>query len=270
MTDINKIVDSLNIPKQLIDKSEALFKALFAPSISELSGTIADNVRLRRFKNQVKILTKAQQILKDKHIDPRKVSLKVLAPLIEHSLYEEDKDLQKKWANLIAYVITDKEEEFLHSNFMRILNLLNPLEAKILDSLHKNFLNQQKRNLQKSVQWAEKGRTERFLKGRFTYTKIKDVKRQSKFIDKYIFSLVEQADKHKLEKEKYRYFISNLVSIGLLKWKIKIDSDIMERNIDGIVQYENSIETFDYGTFIFTPLGIRFIEVCSFSQQQSK
>jgi hypothetical protein len=50
---------------------------------------IADNVKMRRFQNQLKIFTKAQKILEQKNIDPSKVSLKTLAPLIEFSSYEE-------------------------------------------------------------------------------------------------------------------------------------------------------------------------------------
>ena len=94
MADIEKIIDNLNLPKQILDKSEALLKTLFGPSFDELGGMISDSVRLRRFKNQIKIFSKAQQILKDKNIDPKKVSLKVLAPLIEYSSYEEEETLQ--------------------------------------------------------------------------------------------------------------------------------------------------------------------------------
>lgn len=105
MTEVNKIIDNLNIPKQILDKSENLFRSLFGPSINEMGGLIADNVRLRRFKNQIRIFSKAQKILRDKNIQPSKVSLKVLAPLIECSSLEENKTLQEKWANLIAHIL---------------------------------------------------------------------------------------------------------------------------------------------------------------------
>lgn len=47
MKDLSKVIDGLNIPKQLLDKGEKAFKALFGPSISELAETIRDSFRLR-------------------------------------------------------------------------------------------------------------------------------------------------------------------------------------------------------------------------------
>ena len=44
MIDLNKMVENLNIPKQILDKTEALAKALFGPSFAELGNSIADEV----------------------------------------------------------------------------------------------------------------------------------------------------------------------------------------------------------------------------------
>jgi len=110
MSEITDLIKDFNIPKQLIDKSEALLKTLFCPSFEELGGMISGSVKLRRFKNQLKIFEEAQDILKKKNINPKNVSLKVLAPLIELSSYEEDETLQKKWSNLIASILIDNED----------------------------------------------------------------------------------------------------------------------------------------------------------------
>ena len=76
MPDIEKIIDGLNLPKQILDKSESLLKTLFGPSLNEVGELLADSVKLRRLKNQIKIFSKAQEILKANHIDPKKVSTK--------------------------------------------------------------------------------------------------------------------------------------------------------------------------------------------------
>jgi alpha/beta superfamily hydrolase len=62
MGELSDIVKDLNWPKQILDKSEALLKTLFGPSFEEFGGMISDQVKLRRFKNQLKIFTKAQDI----------------------------------------------------------------------------------------------------------------------------------------------------------------------------------------------------------------
>lgn len=66
MGELSEIIKDLNLPKQLLEKGEQAFKAVLGPSIKEFSETLADNFRLRRFKNQVKILGKAQEILEKK------------------------------------------------------------------------------------------------------------------------------------------------------------------------------------------------------------
>lgn len=76
--------------KWVIEKWEALGKALFWESIKEFWWMLADNIRLRRFSNQIKIFSKAQAILEERWINPKQVSLKVLTPLIDLSGLEED------------------------------------------------------------------------------------------------------------------------------------------------------------------------------------
>lgn len=257
MTDFLKIVDNLNIPKQIIDKSEALLKALFGQSLEEFGGLISDNVRLRRFKNQIKIFEKAKKILADKNIDSAKVSLKVLAPLLEYCSLEENLSLQNKWAHLVAFVLSSDDEEFLQANFIKILNLLHPAEAKILDNLQKEYLIKINKKL---IYYNEKRKRkieEKFMNNDFISPRKKGrLSKQANFIDGNIFSIIFQSEKYNIEREKFRYYISNMVSLGLLRWKIKID-DQSEKHEGG------EIIVYDYTHFIFTPLGLRFLEVCN-------
>ena len=78
---------------QLINKGEAAIKAVLGPSVTEISETFADYFRLRRFKNQVKIFTKAQEYLEETGIEPKQVDLKVLVPLVQLCSLEENPDL---------------------------------------------------------------------------------------------------------------------------------------------------------------------------------
>jgi hypothetical protein len=41
MANINKIVEEINIPKQILDKSEKLLKLLFGPSLGEIGGMVS-------------------------------------------------------------------------------------------------------------------------------------------------------------------------------------------------------------------------------------
>jgi hypothetical protein len=135
MSELSKVVSDLNLPKQLIEKGEAAFKAVLGPSITEISETFADSFRLRRFKNQVKILSKAQKILEDNNLKAKQVNLKVLVPLLEFSSLEEDELLQEKWSNLIANIVTIDGKTLLKQNCIDILKKISNSEAKLLDYL---------------------------------------------------------------------------------------------------------------------------------------
>lgn len=51
--------------------------------LEELGGLLADQVKFYRFKNQVRILLKAQKFLGEAGVNPRRVPLKTLIPSLE-------------------------------------------------------------------------------------------------------------------------------------------------------------------------------------------
>lgn len=263
MTDINKIVENVNLPKQLIDKSEKLLKTLFGPSLTEFGEMIADNVKFRRFKNQIKIFTKAQNILKQKNINPTKVSLKALAPLIEYSSYEEDKTLQEKWVNLTVNILSNNIEESLQQNFIRILNLISAEEASILDKLYVILKNKQEQSLKTNLRQKKKRQMLRKKGLEFREANKWFAVNEAKFLDSHIFSMSEISTKLKINKEALRLYISNLIALGVLKWKIKIDISSKMVDDDTVIEIEHQhIEIYDYSTFIFTHIGARLVQVC--------
>ena len=77
---MNIIKETLGIPKELIKSTEKFLSALFGEPVHEISSILGDSVRLIRFKNQLKILSKAREILLKNNLNPQKVSLKLLVP----------------------------------------------------------------------------------------------------------------------------------------------------------------------------------------------
>jgi hypothetical protein len=257
MADVEKILDNLNIPKQILDKSEALLKTLFGPSFHEVGGMIADQVKLRRFKNQVTIFTKAQKILKDKKIDPKKVSLKVLAPLIEYSSYEEEEGLQDKWAKLTAHVLAEDDDIIFHQNCISILNKLSSLEAKLMDDLHEEL---EFMRIKKHKQDVE--RYERM----FEYVKepMKPRKPDNISLQSLKFNLSNLSERNKVSMSSLEFSITNLVALGLLKWETDVEveaSKADEDPTDSTIDVDVNVSNNDF--FIFTTLGDRFVKTCS-------
>lgn len=249
MPDIEKIVDNLNLPKQILDKSEALLKGLFGQSFDEIGGMIADQVRLRRFKNQITIFTKAQKILKEKKIDPKKVSLKVLAPLIEYSSYEEEESIQDKWSYLTAHILENSSDVTFQQNCIGILNKISSEEAMFLDNLYLSFLKKRRERQNKE-------------KERYAQMKVKiPVRELDQYpLDHFPFNVNE---KFGFAKNRIEFLASNLIALGLLKWETEVEVDASKSSEDPedtAIDVDVTVDNNYY--FIFTQLGIKFVEVC--------
>ena len=85
----------------LAQAAKEFLQKVVTPPLEELGLLFADSVKLWRFKNQVSILSKAENYLKEKEIKTRKVSLKIMVPLLEECSLEEDENLQDKWLFVI-------------------------------------------------------------------------------------------------------------------------------------------------------------------------
>ncbi|MBK7811302.1 MAG: DUF4393 domain-containing protein [Saprospiraceae bacterium] len=258
MPNIEKIIENLNIPKQILDKSESLLKTLFGPSFEEFGGIIGDQVKLRRFNNQIRIFSKAQAKLLEHKIDPQKVSLKVLVPLIELSSLEEEEGLQEKWANLSAHIIGGNKEIIFQQNCISILNKLSSEEAKLLDELHKQFNNSRLERYRKDQNDIEQAQN--------LFPELKHLLPKS--LDNYAFEKISFNISHlsksmSINIRELEFNISNLISLGLLKWQTNVDVEATKSSEDPENnEIDVDVQVFNNNTFIFTSIGDRFVKIC--------
>lgn len=127
--------DELEIAKNSIELAKDFIKQIINPSLSELGELFADNVRYLRFKNQIKILNKAQALLSENDSGLKKIPLKILVPMLESASLEEDEALQDKWSSLLANAADSDRELLAPIVYTSILNNLTPNEAIALDYL---------------------------------------------------------------------------------------------------------------------------------------
>lgn len=258
MADIEKILESLNIPKQLLDKSEALLKVLFGQSFEEFGGLMADQVRLRRFNNQIKIFSKAQEKLKENKIDPKKVSLKVLAPLIEYSSLEEEENLQEKWANLIAHIVEDGNQVVFYQNCISILNKISSEEGKLIDTLHSILKRRRKEIYERKLENYNR------MVDRYPEMEISKPKAlESYSLNTLKFNMSTLSKQLKIAIADLEFSITNLISLGLLKWDTDVEvsaSKTSENPEDTDIEVE--VNVYNNDDFIFTSLGDKFIKIC--------
>jgi len=134
-------MSKLDITSTAIEKSIELVKGFLekisGAAIEEIGFMWADNIKLRRFKNQIRIFEKAQKIAKDNNLDTKKLSLRTLVPLIEYSSLEEDESLQEKWINLIVNFV-DANKNYESSIFPFILSQLSTIDIEVLNNFNEN------------------------------------------------------------------------------------------------------------------------------------
>jgi hypothetical protein len=130
----NKIDITSTAVEKGLDLVKGFLEKLTGATIEETGLLIADNIKLIRFKNQLKILTKAQKIVQESGINVKQISLKALVPLLEYSSLEDNETLQNKWTNLLVNFI-DSSEKYESTIFPFILNQLSSNEVLELERI---------------------------------------------------------------------------------------------------------------------------------------
>jgi hypothetical protein len=131
----NKLDVTSTAVEKSIDLVKGFLEKLVGATIEETGLIWADNVKLIRFKNQIKILTKAQKIVEESGINPKQISLKTLVPLLEYSSLEDDETLQERWTNLIVNFV-DSSKNFESSIFPSILNQISTNELLAIEEIY--------------------------------------------------------------------------------------------------------------------------------------
>ena len=124
-----------NYTKLLEPFKEFLGKVIGYP-LEEVGGIIGDSIRYLRTKNLINLFKKAKTLLEINKINPQKINLKILSPLLEGASLEEDENLSEKWAALLINAADSVTAKDVKPAFIEILKTLTRIEAKILDDLY--------------------------------------------------------------------------------------------------------------------------------------
>ena len=124
------IEKGIEIAKDFVDK-------LIMPSIEETGLLVKDQITMWRFKNQIKMLNRAKEYCSKHNISLKKISLKVLSPLLEYSSLEEEDVMQDKWSILLSNLI-DSEQNIENHVFPYILSQLSSDEFLPLEKIYEN------------------------------------------------------------------------------------------------------------------------------------
>lgn len=255
---MKELIDTLNLPKQILDKTEKLLSTLFGEGFKEIGGIFGDTMRVKRLENQIKILDKANQIMEKNGLKLHQINLKTLVPLLEKSSLEEEEDLQTKWANLITN-IASSQGNGMEPKLVNTLSSLSSFEAKILDYLQAKFNFKREQIFQNSKTSHRK------------YKTLEEIK-----LDNILFLFYDVKKQFNLTEELTTIYIDNLESLGLIRNEdpqIDIEDGFSDAEIveDKGKNKEQSIDlNLDLSTsytksddFYFTAYGLYFINQCT-------
>lgn len=109
---------------------------LAGPAAEEIGFMLQEMVRKRRFERELRMLEELKSMCDEAGIEPTKVPLKTLVPLLEGASLEEDDDLQKRWAALLANAADPREERETHPSFAHMLSQMSAIDTAVLDVLY--------------------------------------------------------------------------------------------------------------------------------------
>lgn len=282
----------LEIAKSFVDK-------LIMPSIEETGLLMKDHITMWRFKNQVKMLNRAKDYCEKHNIQPKKISLKVLTPLLEYSSLEEEEVMQDKWSILLSNLI-DSEQNIENHVFPYILSQLSTDEFLPLERVYDNCVSR-RLSLIPELKKFQKERIEKDEQIKKQITSLtKDIEEkkltQGKSWSTEIWEL--ESKKNELERElrnldneehKIQYLIkrdevvsedlfqdfemSNLTRLGLIKeirefyaesqtLEIPIETDDSYGNSRSYANVDLDIDMDSITEFILTELGELFFKAC--------
>lgn len=109
---------------------------LLGPAADEMGEIGRDYIKGRRAKNAERTLEEAEKMISEVGREPAEVPLKVLIPLLEAASLEEQGELTKKWAALLANA-TDSSgnRNRVDAGFIEILKQLSIHDARALQAL---------------------------------------------------------------------------------------------------------------------------------------
>ena len=243
----NKIGAVLGLPMEMVSRAEKVFSLLVGPAFREAGESLADQIRFFRFKNQIRILDRAEKFLRERNLNSKRLPLKVIAPLLENCSLEDDEEIQVKWAKLIANVLTIDNNVYFEQNCVSILSRISNIESKVLDKVVSNY----HAEICERPFWIDS------IKG-----DPREKERALSIVSISTFSLTKSMG---IEKRNLLAYLSNLVSLGVIKWEVPDVEVDAEKNSDNPSEQDIdvNVSVTDSDKVKLTELGYGFWEVCN-------
>lgn len=110
-------------------------------TLQDAASIARDRLQFFRWNQALRLRDKAEEVLRRRGVAaPRQVPPKFALPLLEAASIEDDDQLHTLWASLLSNAMDPSFDGQLRSSYIDILRQLEPLEVRVLMSLHQQSL----------------------------------------------------------------------------------------------------------------------------------
>lgn len=117
-------------------EAQGFLRRIAGRAADEVGLMLQDRVRMYRFRNQLRMLGRAQEMVTEAGLPTRDVPLRLLLPLLDGASLEDDAGLSDKWAALLANAASSRDPQAVLPSFPHILGQMSPRDAEVLDKLY--------------------------------------------------------------------------------------------------------------------------------------
>jgi hypothetical protein len=121
------IVLGTRVGESLATAANSLLPRLLGPALDEIGGILGDRAKIWRAERQLKLLTKADRLLREANLDAQRVPLKALVPILDGVVLEEDDEMIAAWAALLANAAAEPFNA--KPVYAAVLREMTPLDA---------------------------------------------------------------------------------------------------------------------------------------------
>lgn len=105
--------------------------------VREFATWITDEIRYRREPRKAQLLVAAAEKIRSTGLPTCGIDDRLLRAVLEEGAFEDDPSMRERWANLLANSVVSNEAP--HVSFPTILSQVSPLEAQMLDAMHRTL-----------------------------------------------------------------------------------------------------------------------------------
>jgi hypothetical protein len=134
------IAEAANVSVDAVAKLGTFVDNTFGNAIKNGLGLIGDKLAYYRLERAIELQHKVEERLKAKGVNAKRyVPVSFGLPIFEKATVEENDDMQQLWANLLTNALDPNYTGKITRNFVSILADIEPIDARILDMIVREY-----------------------------------------------------------------------------------------------------------------------------------